>query len=244
MAFFTKKDKKNTMNQGISETSKEKDPYEKKDLKKVLGPEGSLIYFMTKAGQVIILNIIWLLTCIPIFTIGTATTSFYYAMMKNIRRNRSYPVVEYFASFKRTFASGSILTVCLGIWLFLLYYLYELAMVQPVETGTFLSRIYLVLGVLTLAVAIYLFPVLSRFTMKLTSMVKLAFVMAIRYIGYTVLMMAGTGILIWLWIFYLPMPTIFFLPGAWCFVCTFMIEKALRKYMPAPAEDEDAWYYE
>ena len=237
MTRFDKKDKNR-------EAEKEKDPYEKKDLKKLLGPEGSIIYFMTKAGQVIILNIIWLITCIPIFTIGTATTSFYYAMMKNIRRNRSYPVVEYFASFKRTFVSGSILTVCIGIWLFLLYHLYGLAMLQPTETSIFLGRMYLALAVITLAVVIYLFPVLSRFTMKLTSMVKLSFVMAIRYIGFTILMLVGTGVLIWAWMFYLPMPTVFFLPGAWCFVCTFMIEKALRKYMPAPKEDEDAWYYE
>lgn len=237
MTLFDKKDK-NTA------AAKEKDPYEKKSRKKLLGPEGSITYFMTKAGQVIILNIIWLISCIPIFTIGTATTSFYYAMMKNIRRDRSYPVVEYLASFKRTLVSGSILTICIGVWLFLLYHLYGLAMLQPTETGIFLGRMYIALAVLTLAVVLYLFPVLSRFTMKLTSMVKLSFVMAIRYIGFTLLMLAGTGVLVWAWMFYLPMPTIFILPGAWCFVCTFMIEKALRKYMPAPKEDEDAWYYE
>lgn len=223
---------------------REKDLYEKKDLKVLLGPEGSIVYFMTKAGQVIILNIIWLISCIPLFTIGTATTSFYYAMMKNIRRSRSYPVVEYVASFKRTFGSGSVLTICMGVWLFLLYHLYETAMIQPTETTLFLSRIYIVLAIITLAVGMYLFPVLSRFTMKLSSMVKLAFVMAVRYIGYTIFMLIGTGFLVWAWMFYLPMPTIFFLPGAWCFICTFMIEKALRKYMPAPKEDEDAWYYE
>lgn len=237
MSLFEKKDKR-------EDAAKEKDPYEKRDWKKLLGPEGSIIYFMTKAGQVIILNIIWLVSCIPVFTIGTATTSFYYAMMKNIRRNRSYPVVEYIASFKRTFVSGSVLTICIGVWLFLLYHLYEIAMLQPRETGMFLSRIYIALAVVTLAVVIYLFPVLSRFTMRLTNMVKLSFVMAIRYIGFTLLMLLGTGLLIWAWMFYLPMPTIFFLPGAWCFICTFMIEKALRKYMPAPAEGEDAWYYE
>lgn len=237
MTLFDKKDK-NTA------AAQEKDPYEKKSRKKLLGPEGSITYFMTKVGQVIILNIIWLISCIPIFTIGTATTSFYYAMMKNIRRDRSYPVVEYFASFKRTLVSGSILTICIGVWLVLLYHLYGLAMLQPTETGIFLSRMYIALAVLTLAVVLYLFPVLSRFTMKLTSMVKLSFVMAIRYIGFTLLMLAGTGVLVWAWMFCLPMPTIFILPGAWCFVCTFMIEKALRKYMPAPKEDEDAWYYE
>ncbi len=216
----------------------------KKERRNLLSPEGSIFYALTKAGHIIILNIVWLLSCIPIVTIGTATTSLYYAMMKNIRRNRSYPLVEYWASFKRTFAKGSVFTVVAGIWIFLLYHLQTIAATGGGSTGIFLSRLYGALMVVTAAVLIYLFPVLSRFTMSMTAMVKLAFVMAVRYIGYTVLILAGTALLIRVWIYHLPMTTIFFLPGIWCYLCTFMIEKALRKYMPAPDGNEDAWYYE
>lgn len=217
---------------------------EQKPKRKILGSEGELIYVMTKIGQIIILNLLWLVSCIPIFTIGTATTSLYYAMMKNIRRNRSYPTTEYFASFKRTFVSGSILTIAMGIWLFMLYHLWMIALEQGTGMSAFLSRTYIALAVVTAGIAAYLFPVLSRFKMKLSSMVKLAFVMAVRYLGFTILIVAGTGGLAWLIFRYLPMPTIFFLPGMWCYLCTFLIERALRKYMPAPDGNEDAWYYE
>lgn len=216
----------------------------RKDRKKLLEPDSSFMYFMTKAGQVIILNFLWLVSCIPVFTIGSATASLYYAMMKNIRRNRGYPVMEYLSSFKRTFVKGSILTLVAGICFFLLYHLQTIALMRENDTGIFLSRIYTTLMVVTAAVLIYLFPVLSRFTMKMTSMVKLAFVMAVRYIGYTILILAVTAALVFIWFYYLPVPVILFLPGAWCYVCTFMIEKALRKYMPAPDGNEDAWYYE
>ncbi len=215
-----------------------------KEKKKILGSEGELIFILTKAGQVVILNLLWLVSCIPLFTIGTATTSLYYAMMKNIRRNRSYPTTEYFASFKRTFAGGSIFTLILAAWLFVLYHLRVIALAQGGETGVFLSRTYLALAAVTAGIAAYLFPVLSRFTMKLSAMVKLAFVMAVRYLGFTVVIVGGTVLLAWLWFYYLPIPTILFLPGAWCYVCTFMIEKALRAYMPKPDGNEDAWYYE
>ena len=232
-------------NNNTYQNEKETDLYKKKeDWKKMLGPEGSVISFLTKAGQVIILNVIWLLSCIPIITIGTATTSLYYAMMKNIRRNRSYPVVEYFASFNRVLGKGSIFTIIIGCWYLLLFHLQSIAIMMGNSTGIFLSRLYLMLMLVTAAVLIYLFPVLSRFTMSMTGMVKLAFVMAVRYAGYTVIMTAGTAALVYLWIYVLPMPAIFFLPGAWCYVCTFMNEKALRHYMPAPDGNEDAWYYE
>lgn len=226
-------------------TERQEDPYEnKKERKKLFNPEGGVVYALTKAGQVIILNIVWLLSCIPIFTFGTATTSLYYAMMKNIRRNRSYPLVEYMASFKRTFVRGSAFTVIAGVWFMLLYHLWAIARGQQGATGIFLGRIYIALGVLSAAILIYLFPVLSRFTMSMSAMVKLAFVMAVRYIGYTILILAGSTALCVVWFYYLPLPAILFWPGAWCYVCTFMIEKALRKYMPASDGNEDAWYYE
>lgn len=216
----------------------------KKGKKSFFDPEGRLMYFLTKAGWVIILNVVWLLTCIPVFTIGTATTSLYYAMIKNIRRNRGYPLGEYFASFKRTFVKGSIFTVVAILWLLLLYHLHGIALGQPEDAGAFQRRIYLMLAFLTAAVLLYLFPVLSRFTMSMVSMVKLSFVMAIRFLGYTVVMLAGTALLAILWFYYLPIPAIFFLPGAWCYVCTFMVEKALKKYMPSSEGNKDAWYYE
>lgn len=216
---------------------------QKENQKKLLSPEGTLMSFLTKAGWVIILNIVWLLSCIPVFTIGTATTSFYYAMMKSIRRNRSYPLKEYWASFKRTLMQGSIFTVLAGVWFLLLVHLQMTAGGQT-ATGYFLGRVYGMLMLVSAAVLLYLFPVLSRFQMSMTGMVKLSFVMAVRYIGYTIVMLAGTAILIWAWIYYLPMPTIFFMPGVWCYLCTFMIERALRRYMPRADENEDAWYYE
>ena len=222
---------------------REKDPYQKGN-KKFLSPDGSFMYFLTKAGQVIILNIIFLVSCIPVFTIGTAATSLYYAMMKNIRRSRGYPAAEYWNSFKRTFVKGSIFTAAAGGWLFLLYRLILVVLAQETEYSIFLSRIYIVLMAVTAAILVYLFPVLSRFTMSMTAMIKLSFVMSVRYLGYTILILAGTALLAFLQFYFLPMPTVFFLPGAWCYACTFMIEKALRKYMPVSEKDADAWYYE
>ena len=116
----------------------ENDPYKIKKNPKPFAPESSLMYYMTKAGWVIILNIVFLISCLPVFTIGTAVTSFYYAMMKSIRRDRSYPLLEYWSSFKRTFVKGSMVTVGTGIWISLIWYLWNIAAVSGEETGLFL----------------------------------------------------------------------------------------------------------
>ena len=167
----------------------ENDPYKIKKKPKPFAPESSLMYYMTKAGWVIILNIVFLISCLPVFTIGTAVTSFYYAMMKSIRRDRSYPLLEYWSSFKRTFVKGSMVTVGTGIWISLIWYLWNISAVSGEETGLFLQKFYTGLLVVTGAILIYLFPVMSRFTMKLSSMVKLSFVMAVRFLPYTAILL-------------------------------------------------------
>ena len=164
--------------------------------------------------------------------------------MKSIRRDRSYPLLEYWSSFKRTFVKGSMVTVGTGIWISLIWYLWNIAAVSGEETGLFLQKFYTGLLVVTGAILIYLFPVMSRFTMKLSSMVKLSFVMAVRFLPYTAILLAGLLLLVFVWFRYLPIPMIFIWPGAFCFAGTFLMEKVLRKYMPAPAPGEDAWYYE
>ena len=220
------------------------DLYKPKEKEKLLSPDGNIIYFLTKVGQIVILNIVWFVSCLPVVTIGAATTSLYYAMMKNIRRNRSYPLTEYRASFKRTLGKGSIVTLGCGLWLLLLWYFRSTTLSASGGAENFASCLYLVLMIVTAAVLVYLFPVMSRFSLGMVSLIKLAFVMSVRYIGYTIVILLGTMLLIWIWFYFLPLPTIFIWPGIWCYICTFMIEKALRKYMPAPSEGEDAWYYE
>lgn len=225
-------------------TDSKEDMYQRQRRKKLFSPDGNLLQLLTKAGQVILLNILFLLTCIPLITTGAAATSLYYAMMKNIRRDRGYPLKEYLSSFKRTLGRGCVFTAGAAVWMAGLYYLRTSFVARLGGVGGMAGCSCLVLMVMTAAVLVYLFPVLSRFTMKMTDMVKLAFVMAVRYIGFTAIILAGTALLIWLWFYFLPEPMLLIWPGAWCYVCTFMIEKALRRYMPAASDDADAWYYE
>lgn len=85
------------------------------------------------------------------------------------------------------------------------------------------------LPVVTAATTIYLFPVLSRFEMRLPQMVKLSFVMCLRYLPYTLLIAAGTALVGWLLFYKLPMACTLVLPGAWCLAITFLMEKAQKE---------------
>ena len=88
----------------------------KKKSDSFLAYDGKIVGFLNKMGEIILLNIVFLLCCLPVITLAPALTSFYYATVKSIRRERGYPVREFFGSMKRTFKRGILLTVILLLW--------------------------------------------------------------------------------------------------------------------------------
>lgn len=210
---------------------------------KLLSHEGPVFSILDKLGQMILLSIVWMIGCIPVLTIGTSTTALYYAVIKSIRRDHGSALWEFWRSYRGNLKRGIpvtliILSTSLLLWGNIQY------LSQAESTQTFLLLGSVILLCLILATAVYICPVLSRFSMNAYSAVKLAFVMAIRYFPVTVLLTAGTAGLFYLQIFVLPMATVLILPAAWCFAGTFPMEKILRKFMPPKEDGDDAWYYQ
>lgn len=221
--------------------------------------DGPFIECLQKIGTLIVLGILFLVCSLPVITIGTSASALYYAIAKSVRRGRGYPVREFFRAFKRNLGKGILLTVLFGAAAALLLYNREL-LSQTAGKGSgilFGSNIggtdgkvltfYVIydgLLVLMAMFGIYLFPVLSRFAMKTGDLVKLSFVLSMRFIYFTLPLLAGLGLLIYLQYKFLPIPMVILLPGGFTYLSSFLIERAMKKYTPAPKEGEDAWYLE
>lgn len=213
--------------------------------------DGRFMELVNGFGELVMLSVVFLICCVPVVTIGPAVTSLYYAVIKSVRRGRGTPLSEFFASMKRTLGRGIIITLEIMAVGAALYMGYRQAVAMneaaaagiTTHDGKVFATVYVILGVLLMAVSVYIFPILSRFTMRTMNMWKLAFVMGIRYLPVTAAVIAGTALLIWLQIYVFPIPCIAFVPGCWCFIVTFMMEKVLLHYMPKPEEGDDAWYY-
>lgn len=67
--------------------------------------------FMGNLGDMILLNLLFLLTCIPVATIGTAQTALYRVMLRRVRKESSYPAREYLKAFREEWKQGA------AIWL-------------------------------------------------------------------------------------------------------------------------------
>lgn len=205
--------------------------------------ERPLIKILDRIGQLIVLGVCWILGSLPVITLGTSTTALYYAVMKSVRRERGYSLGEFWKSYRANLGRGILATVpmlllagllCLNIWTLCL---------AAGKNGTLIVGNVLLLVLLALT-WVYVCPILSRFTMRLRDVWKLAFVMALRFFPGAAAVLAGTAVLAALHIWVLPIAAVALTPGLWCFATTYLIEKALRRYMPEKPKDDNAWYYE
>ena len=118
------------------------------------------------------------------------------------------------------------------------------SVVKPIVMAGALEMVYLLLAFVIAGIVLYLFPVLSRFTMDAFSCFKLALFMVFKHLPTTILLLliVTAGIVSALLI---PVPMIFVMPGVCCYVGSFLMERILRKYMAKPEtkEDEEKWYY-
>lgn len=204
--------------------------------------DGKFMAFMNTTGELVMLSAICILCCIPIITVIPAVTSLYYAAMKSVRRGRGTPVKEFFRSMKRSMGKGCLMNIGLLLWGAALYLGHGYTAAVEGEMAK-LTGIYIILAILTAGMLAFLCPVLSRFEMKITAMLKLSFIMGIRFLPVTAAVVFGTVLLGWLQIYIFPMACIFMVPGVWCYAATFLIEKVLLRFMPKPKDGEDAWYY-
>jgi len=220
-----------------------------------LNPDNKFFTFMGKAFDMVVLNTIWLILCIPIITIVPATTALYYAVVKVIRRERSYAIKEFFRSFKRNFKQGAVFSVLALLLVFVMYidfrYAWELMKIQDSSGSTYFG-VFLVIAILFSSMFAYISPLLSRFEMKISGILKTAFVMATRHLLTTVVLL---GLLAAVLLgCYIVLPGMFFLPAVGTLLASFLIERVFKKYMPAKEENEegkeesgqekDEWYLE
>lgn len=72
--------------------------------------------FMDKALRLVWLNLLWLLCCLPIVTIGSATAALYSVTLKYVRDEESYLTRSFFKALKENFLPATliwiIMTVC------------------------------------------------------------------------------------------------------------------------------------
>lgn len=178
------------------------------------------------------LSILWLLLCIPVFTIGPATAALYYAVVKCVRPGEPGAFGAFFRSFRENFRIGALASLaCVpAVVLLACGVAIMWANHRSSDAGAVLFVAYCVALILPLGVLCWLFPLLARFTFTLKQLFLTALQLAVGYLPATVVVAALTVLAavpsaIYWW------PALF-LPAVAVLAASLLFERIFRRYAP------------
>ncbi|MGN8631847.1 YesL family protein [Blautia sp. HCP3S3_G3] len=161
--------------------------------------DNKFFVFMGKIADLIILNLLCLVCCLPIVTVGASITAMFYVTLKMVRNEESYIVKSFFKSFKENFKQATIINLIMLVTALLL--VLDLRIVNQLEgtVGQVLHVIFIAFMLLYLMIFLYIYPVLSKFYNSIRNTFVNAFLMSIRHLPYTILMLVISAIPIAIW---------------------------------------------
>jgi uncharacterized membrane protein YesL len=184
-----------------------------------------------KLVDCVILCALWLLFCIPVFTIGASTTALYYTVHKSVARSRGYVYRSFWSSFKSNFKQSTLMWLIMMV-IYLVLYFDLFIMSNELANGGTLGPLYYVFLVLTaLAVVwnVYIFAYSARFENTKKATMRNAAVIATVNFGWSLLILVL--LVVAAVIVYLLPVLIFLVPAALFLLYDLILERIFRRYM-------------
>lgn len=168
-------------------------------MSKLFRMDSPLMRFLTKIADLMVLNILFCVTSIPLITIGASWTALYSVTLKMVRDEEGSVSRSYFRSFRQNFGQATLLW--LGVLAVLALLVLDIRVLNGMSEGTApgLLRVGVeILALLGIMVLQYLFPSLARFEASLADTLKNACMMALAHLPKTALMTAAAVGAVWI----------------------------------------------
>ena len=161
-------------------------------MRRLFNPDAPIMVFLTKLAYCAYLNILWLICCIPIVTVGAATTALFTVTLKMVKNEEGNITSQFFRAFKENFKQSTIvwlILLALGILLALDgYALYRLRFENAFWTC--LTAIYLIVLAAYAIITMYIYALMAYFENSIINMFKNSIMIGMRYLICTAVMAA------------------------------------------------------
>ena len=174
---------------------------------RVFNFEGPVFTFLSRVADLFWLNLLYILCCIPVVTVGAATTALYYVTLKMAKDEEGYITRSYFKSFKENFIQATIIWVILLVVMVIMFIDLRIAnggnLTDFFDNPAVSNVVIVAVGVMAIVILMtvtYVFALLAQFDNTVINTVKNAFLISVRHLPYTFLMIVTTAIpfvLIW-----------------------------------------------
>lgn len=155
--------------------------------------DSPVMNFLNKLTNLVILNLCFLFSCIPIVTIGAALTALYSVNLRMVKGEESYVFRSYWKAFKNNFRQA---TVCWAVMAFLFAILAaDVYAIRLLEGGVriLFQTSAIIFSILYVILFLYVFPYIGWFDDRLKICFKNAFLIGGSNIAYTITILLVTA---------------------------------------------------
>ena len=212
---------------------------------RIFNMDNKFFTFMGRLADLVILNLLCIVCCIPIVTAGASITAMYYVTLKMVRNEEAYIIRGFFHSFKQNLKQSLIIHLIMlfaGIMLAA-----DIYIVNQIGGGAYkvLLYVFMVMAFLYLMLFLYIYPVLSKFYNSIKNTFVNAFLMSLRHLPYTFLMLVISALPVAM--LFIPsarmqsmMIMLFFLMGfeVLAYAKSYFFVKIFDKYIPEEEPQE------
>ena len=191
------------------------------------------------------LNLLWFVCSIPIFTVGASTTALYYASLKVVRDEDSHVAALFFRSFRQNFRQATVIwLILLGAGLFLgadgyiLYHLRKISSGTMAVVWTLILAVVIAAGVVWVIVAENVFPLIASVENTNKAMLKNAFLIGTHFLFSTILVFAVHFVMFFVVVAWFT-PLIIFGEGLCAMISAWLMNRVLISVSGTP-EDREA----
>ena len=209
----------------------------------LFSPDSRFMRIMSRVADLVLLNLCYLLTCVPLFTIGAASAALYTVCFRFGTEEEKGVIRSYFRAFRENFKRGT------GVWLIVLLCgaaaLVNAWVFYAMPGGLrFLSVIFAILFVLALLIFGYAFPLLSQFADGVWPTLRNALILSLGYLPRSLLIAVVNVVpfILMLTDFYLFLQAAFLWTVLYfslaAYVNTFLLKGVFAPYLTDDNEEE------
>lgn len=153
---------------------------------KLFAMDGKFLGTLNTITDLIILNLLWILCCLPVVTVGASTSALYQVTLQIADNKDSYVAKSFFQAFRENFKQATLvwlITLATGFVL-----INDIFIVSHFFTGyntSVILGLLLVIGILMFAGTLYFFPVIAYFKNSTKKILGNSFRLAFGHIGTT-----------------------------------------------------------
>ncbi len=153
----------------------------------MLQKDGKFVKVLNRIADLVGLNLLAILFCIPIITIGASITAVYGCIFRIQEKREGYLTKDFWKLFKECFRSSTIIYLVGAAVVAMLYLDYQ---IFATDSRLDILQVLVVAGgILVAEIFTYAFPMESYFENSLKATVKNALLLGISNIPYTLLML-------------------------------------------------------